>query len=361
MDPAVLYFLAFFLCLFLSWYLYKRFFADGSLEDKFFALVNSAGRFIFGLIASIIIPAVMLSVGYFTSVVIFYLFVGFSLLFLPQRRVIAGIFLICAIIVAMVISMSYTSLTSYMKALHSVISTASIMVSFFLAIIGSILFQSGFGKMHELQVMQNIPRSKIRSVAIGPVEISGTIVSRNVLTTPYSKSPCVYCTSSLEICTGSEDQHSDEYNDWQKMPGPTYKVPFWVKDDTGEIMVDPQDAEVKISDREFGMLNADGTPNDTSDVYSADFSPKAGDKHYIEQFLAPNDPVFILGTATVRKDGTTEQLVIQEGAETPFVISESREQYTLHQEKWGMIAGLSYGAIIFLTGFSGILYLSNLL
>ncbi len=127
-------------------------------------------------------------------------------------------------------------------------------------------------------------------------------------------------------------------------------------------MVDPEGAEFKISDREFGMLNEDGSPANADDAVSENYSPKPGDRRYVEQFLGPTDTVFILGTAALRKSETMEQLIIQGGSDSaPFVISDSRQKYAVHQEKWEMLAGLSYGIVIFVTGFLGILYLSNLL
>ncbi len=175
MDPSVLYMSAFIFCLLLSWYLYKRFFADSGLQDKFCEFVNSGGKFVFGFISLLIISAVIFSINHFLW--------GF------------------------------------------IISTASIVGSYSFVIIGSILFRFGFAKMNERQLMRNIPRSKIRSVAVGAVEISGSIVSKDVVTTLYSKSPCVYYRSELEIYSGGEGSDGG----WNEIPGPAFKIPFGSK------------------------------------------------------------------------------------------------------------------------------------
>ena len=342
MDSSLVYMSAFLLCLFLSWYLYKVFFLNSGLENRFSDVMNSKNRFVFGLIVMMIMPITMLSMGYVGSAVVVYLLAGISVLFIPNLRAAFVIF-------------------SGLAFLACFSPVASDIEPFPLVIIGSMLLQSGFAKMHEFQLMRNIPRSKIRSVAAGAVEISGTIVPKNVLTTPYSKSPCVYCLSELETYIEHGDSDSDNYSEWRRIPGPSFKVPFWVKDETGQIMVDPEGAEFRIPDGEFGMLKEDDTPADADDAVSENLSPKQGDRRYVEQILAPNDPVFILGTATIRKDGATEQLIIQAGPDSPFIISETRQQYAAVQDKWDMLAGLSYGLIIFITGFLGILYLSNLL
>ena len=355
MDSSALYFSIFLFCVVLSWYLYRKFLAGGGTQARLTEAVNSGGKFVSLLLLALILPAVTFFVGHLASAVVFWLMVGLGLAVFPSLRIAASLF------IGMILLACYSSVSSDTSFMSSVIPIASRIEPFVLVMIGSVFFQLGFSKMHELQVMRDIPRSKIRSVAVGAVEINGSIVARNVLTTPYSKSQCVYFKSELEVCVEHEDDDNQKTYDWEKIPGPSFKVPFWVKDETGEIMVDPEGAEAKISDREYGMLNEDGSPADADQAVSENYSPREGDRRYIEQFLAPNDPVFILGTAAIRKDGAVEQLVIQGGADGPFVISETREEHTLHEEKWEMIACISLGAIIFATGFLGILYLSNLL
>ncbi len=161
--------------------------------------------------------------------------------------------------------------------------------------------------------MRNIPRSKIRSVAMGAVEITGLIDSKNVLTAPFSKSPCVYYKSELEVYHADENQGAGDDGAWEMIPSPAFKVPFWVKDETGKIMVDPEGAEFKISDGEFGMMKADGSVANADDAVSENFSPKSGDQRYVEQILAPNDTVFILGSAGIRKNGAAEELIVRKG------------------------------------------------
>ena len=73
-----------------------------------------------------------------------------------------------------------------------------IILPFVFVFFGSILFQYGFLKMSEFLLARNIPRSKIRSAALGLVEIQGEVISEQVLTTPYSKLPCVYYSCELQ-------------------------------------------------------------------------------------------------------------------------------------------------------------------
>jgi hypothetical protein len=311
MDPSIIYLSLFTLCLLLSWYLYKTTFTESGMGSEFSAFMNSGGKFFFYLI-----------------VLLFLSYIVFS-----TNRAILEIF--------------------FRKSFLSAIEPSA------LILVGSILFQFGFTKMSELQVIRNTPRSKIRSVAMGIVEISGRIVSEHVLTTPYSKSPCVYYRSELQIYRSYRS--SDDVVDyrWENLSSESFKIPFWIKDETGQMMVDPESAEFKISDRAFGFLKPDGTPQE--DV-AENFSPQAGDQQYIEKYLSPNDVIFVFGTAGLKTEGTKSHVVIQRGnADSTFIISDDRQKDVVSDTKWEMLAGLTYGVVLFITGFFEILHLSNLL
>ena len=311
MDPSVVYLSLFALCLLLSWYLNKRMFTDNSLGENFSNFMNSGGKFFFYLIVLLVLSYIVFS----TNKMILERFLGRSII--------------------------------------SVIEPCVLLV------IGSVLFQFGFAKMSELQIIRNTPRSKIRSAAMGIVEISGRIVSEQVLTAPYSKSPCVYYRSEMQIYRSYRSSDDEVDYRWETLSSESFKIPFWIKDETGQILVDPEGAEFKISDRAFGFLKPDGTPQEDA---SENFSPQAGDQQYVEKYLSPNDVIFVFGTAGLKTDGAKSQIVIQRGTTNPtFIISEDRQKDVVSDTKWEMIAGLAYGVVLFITGFFEILHLSNLL
>jgi len=108
-----------------------------------------------------------------------------------------------------------------------------------------------------------------------------------------------------------------------------------------------------------GYLNPDGSiQGNIGGVY-----PQVGDKKYIENFLSPNDELFVIGTVTIRKEGAKQQNVIQRGTNnSTFIISDRLEKHeVVNDTKWEMLAGIYYGIVIFITGFIEILHLSKLL
>ena len=63
---------------------------------------------------------------------------------------------------------------------------------------GLLLFYSGLKKLQRDRLIANIPTSKIRSMAMGIVELYGTIQTyEETLTAPFSGKECVYCRVSV--------------------------------------------------------------------------------------------------------------------------------------------------------------------
>ena len=310
MDSSILYMLGFIICLLLSWFLYKEYFFESILQYKIFNFINSGG--------------------------IFSLYLFILLIMLTN------------FLIGMLRDKDITS-TPIMDVIFS----------FVFITIGSVLFQFGFQKMSELQLIRNIPRSKIRAAAVGIVEIRGKIVSEYLLTTPYSKTQCIYFQCTLLEYRKIRDLESTISYKWEKVSSQTHKIPFWIKDETGQILVDPEGAEFKMFPSQTGYLNPDGSiQGNIGGVY-----PQVGDKKYIENFLSPNDELFVIGTVTIRKEGAKQQNVIQRGTNnSTFFISDRLEKHeVVNDTKWEMLAGIYYGIVIFITGFIEILHLSKLL
>ncbi|MDD5258418.1 MAG: hypothetical protein PHD29_00405 [bacterium] len=101
-----------------------------------------------------------------------------------------------------------------------------------LNLIGIPLYFSGFKYWRRKRMIENIPGSKISSLALGFVELSGTAEYGNTaLKSPYTKSDCVLY----------------KYSD-QRKKGEYSKTPFYIQDNTGLILVDPTGAEFALGE-----------------------------------------------------------------------------------------------------------------
>ena len=65
-------------------------------------------------------------------------------------------------------------------------------ISAVLGLGGIALLWYGFNRMKKYRLIKDIPRSKVRSMAMGVVEVHGTVFCVEPMRTPFSSSDCVY-------------------------------------------------------------------------------------------------------------------------------------------------------------------------
>ena len=323
MDISVAYFLCLLLTLVLSWATFKYFFRDSGWEDQVSDHMKSLSSFVlYSVVLLIILVGVLNSSDNFLGTLI-------GLLVSGRHR------------------------SSYLGD-HQNIELAFFSFAFVFA--GAILFQYGFLRMSEYLLARNVPRSKIRSAAIGLVEIQGTVVPGQVLTTPYSKSECVYYRSVLQEYRMHYTSSSGSEYRWDTISTDSHRLPFWAKDETGQILIDPTGAEFEIPQIQSGFLGKDGEENDNQS-----FSTNVGDKRYDEYFLSPSENVCVLGTVAIRKDTSIHKVIQKGNNNSTFIISDSSKRELDDALKWQMLAGLTYGCSLFIVGLIKILQLSDLL
>jgi len=228
--------------------------------------------------------------------------------------------------------------------------------SFAFVFIGLILLLHGFAKMSEFLLARNVPHSKIRSAAIGLVEIQGKVLPEHVLTTPYTKSECVYYRSELEEYRVRSRLSSDPEYVWVTVSTDTHRLPFWAKDETGQILIDPSNAEFLIPQMKSGFLGTEG--EDKNDKM---FLSTVGDRRYRESFLSPGESICVLGTLAIRKDPSIHKVIQKANDNSKFIISDSSKRQLNEALRWQMLGALSYGGILFIIGLFEILQLSDLL
>ncbi len=103
---------------------------------------------------------------------------------------------------------------------------------------GAWLIIYGIRKYLVWQAVKNLPTSKVRSAAIGLVELSGSARYDKPLISPISKKGCAYWKVSVGR-VGDKGNNLEFYKDESA-------APFYVEDDTGRMLIDPKGAEVNI-------------------------------------------------------------------------------------------------------------------
>jgi hypothetical protein len=170
-----------------------------------------------------------------------------------------------------------------------------------LAVIGALagvyLFYRGFRLLQRKRLILNTPSSKIRSAAMGLVEINGLALGPYTLTAPITGVSCYYFHS-----TAWQWQQRGKNSQWVKVAEERLHVPFFLDDNTGRVLVDPQGAEMDIHrdfHDEFGTSLFSSTLEIPPSIsgFLVRHGVSTDKKIKVEEYcIKPKNCLFILGT-----------------------------------------------------------------
>jgi hypothetical protein len=234
----------------------------------------------------------------------------------------------------------------------------------FISALGIGLFVWAIISFKNKRLIENIPTSKIRSIAMGLVEIYGEVVASidNILKSPFSQKECVYYRYKIE-----EYRSSGKSSHWATIRKGTNYVYFYIKDDTGKVLVDPKDAKIDIPADNVFKSSMGKDPSHTVQQFlqkekvkfEGAFLGINKTMRYTEYFIAPKDKLYILGTAADNpfvKDASTtegvEDVIIKKGKHEKFYyISDRSEKMILRRLNRIVIYGFVFGSLLIILGF----------
>src|SRR5579872_498909 len=180
---------------------------------------------------------------------------------------------------------------------------------------GVYLFYRGFRMLQRKRLIEDTPTSKIRSAAIGLVEVSGLANGPYTIPAPVSQLPCYFHRTMVWIYvqTGKSKR-------WKKVVDDRLHVPFYLEDETGRVLVDPSNAELDIhrdfqQEYQHGLLQDDPIPDNVGHFLAMHAVSRDHPIKIEEYCNKPKNALFILGTLgenpgvevndmPVRSDGT---------------------------------------------------------
>ena len=177
------------------------------------------------------------------------------------------------------------------------------------------LFFYGFHLLKRRRLILDTPLSKIRSASMGMVEISGLAVGPYTITAPITGRPCYYYRTRVW-----EWRQNGRNKAWVVAAGESSHVPFFVDDNTGQVLVDPRGAELDLHcdfKEQFNcslFSSADVAPPNVNKFLIA-HGVVAGNKIRVEEHcIKLKNSLFILGTLAenpgieVNPDAITEAI-----------------------------------------------------
>ncbi len=161
---------------------------------------------------------------------------------------------------------------------------------------GLLIFMTGLQALRRKRAIENTPTSKIRSAAMGRIQVAGTIIPFQEITqAPISGTPCVYFDYRIQERYEYKDERGRLHESWRTIDDGAWSVPFFVQDDTGRILVDPKGAQIDspLDLVDQPMLEEEIPPNLRPRISL----PRRDILRYTERFLKPGESVFVFGFA----------------------------------------------------------------
>lgn len=232
------------------------------------------------------------------------------------------------------------------------------------SLVGLLLLFSSIAILNFLRIVKDLPTSKIRSIAMGVVELYGKVVSNpvNQYKTPFSNKECVWCNWRVE------EYQSGKNSGWYIIKWGTISDLFYLDDGTGTVLVDPKGATIEINKNQF--LLSDNFSTGILDFFSKNNIKTTnffGAKKTIrvsETYLSPNDSVYILGNAMDNPFVSEGQalkhevdVMIGRGSNFYYVISDSSEKEMVLVNNIIIIIALIFGVSLVILGLILIIFL----
>jgi len=165
------------------------------------------------------------------------------------------------------------------------------------ACVGIYLFFHGFQMLQRKRLILNTPSSKVRSAAMGLVEINGLATGPYTMPAPITTVPCYYYRTMAWRW-----ERRGKSSEWVKVADESLHVPFYLDDNTGRVLVDPRGAEMDIH-RDFheeyshSLFSTHIEVPATVSGFLARHAISTDNKIKIEEYcIKPKNALFVLGT-----------------------------------------------------------------
>ena len=224
------------------------------------------------------------------------------------------------------------------------------------AIGGLWLVWHGWTAQQRKCLIESIPTSPIRSLALGLVEISGRAQPETeLLTSPFGGLPCVYYSYAVE-----ERVSSGKSTRWITIASGTSDRPFFVRDATGQVLVVPFGADLVLPDERVSRTSWLGElpPLAVAGLSRLGIASNGwmGNKtlRCRESFILPDESIYVMGTALEHQGmshntANESRLYIGSSRDHVFIISDRSEKDLLSRLTWQMWAGFIGGPVLVIT------------
>jgi len=161
--------------------------------------------------------------------------------------------------------------------------------------VGFCLFLFGFRLLARQRSLLTLSSAQINSAPRGLVEVSGLAAGPCTTMAPITGEPCfLYHTTVWQ-------QHDSEKNGWEKVAEETLHVPFFIRDSTGQLLIEARGADLELHPRFRGeyaaaLFDSNDIPESVSGFLSRHAVAPDHNLCIEERLIKAEDELFVTGT-----------------------------------------------------------------
>jgi len=233
------------------------------------------------------------------------------------------------------------------------------------ALVGLIIIIRAFHYYRRKRLINDLPTSKVKGVFIGLTELSGTAETDEPLTSYLAEKKCVYysytvdeywhrtVTETYTDSEGNSQTRTRTESGWKTVASGTNVPPFYLKDDTGSIRINPDGAEVcgkEIFNKHCGRRDAlyyeKGPKGAIAD--------SAHRRRFIEMAIPLHTKLYVVGYARERQDVVAAEIVKRKGIPLFLISTRSEDHHSRGYKNkslmlimFGFLVGIGTSLIVY--------------
>jgi hypothetical protein len=206
------------------------------------------------------------------------------------------------------------------------------------------------------RLVENLPTSKTTGVFIGLVELKGTVEVETPLTSFLAECRCAQyrwnvdeqwertVTETYTDNEGKTRTRTRTESGWSTVASGGEMIPFYLQDDCGVILVQPEGAELEV------LTTFNETCTRLNPLYYgkgplSGIMDSTGRRRFHEQALPLHTPVYVIGQARERQDAVAAEIAADPTAPM-FLISTKSEEQIRSGFAWAYWGWLLFGTLL---------------